>query len=93
MDKVEAYYFIQKELEKYQNMNYSDLKLLIDKPITSEITAQSTKLYQLEVQVMWDDKPKGNIRVITSIDDMSWYAFSPMSESFIMQPDRTSRSD
>jgi len=86
MDKVEAYSILQKELEKYQNMKYFDLKQLIGQAITSEITAPSTKLYQIEIQAMWDDKENEDIRVIASIDDMSWFAFSPITESIIMQP-------
>ena len=87
MDKVEAYSLINKELEKYQNMQYSELKLFINKPQTNEITSPSNKLYQTEIQVVWDDKENENIRVIASIDDTSWYAFSPINESIIMRPD------
>ncbi len=87
MDKVEAYSLINKELEKYQNMQYSELILLINNPQTNEITSPSNKLYQTEIQVVWDGKENENIRVIASIDDMSWHAFSPINESIIMRPD------
>lgn len=86
MDKVEAYNLINKELEKYQNMQYSELILLINMPQTNEISSPSNKLYQTEIQIMWDDKENENIRIIASIDDISWYAFSPISESIIMRP-------
>ena len=57
---------------------------LSNKSLTS--AGKSSTLYQLEIQVFFDDKKEENIRVIGSIDNMSWYAFSPLSESFIMSP-------
>jgi hypothetical protein len=45
--------------------------------------------YQLEVQVFWDQKTGGNVRVIGSIDDGGLRAFFPLTNSFITAPDGT----
>lgn len=45
--------------------------------------------YQGEVQVFWDDKPNGAIRVMASIDDGGWRAFVPLTADFILAPDGT----
>ena len=86
MDKVEAYTIIQEELDAYKKKPYSELVSLIDNPQTKEVRGKSSTLYQTEVQVFWDDKKEENIRIIGSIDNMSWYAFSPLTEDFIMVP-------
>lgn len=45
----------------------------------------SGAVYQFEIQVFWDDKPGGNVRVMGSIDDGGWRAFVPLCEDFIMK--------
>ena len=55
---------------------------------TLEVMGESESKYQFEIQVIWDNKPGGNLRVIVSIDDSSiWRAISPLSEDFIIAPD------
>ncbi len=42
----------------------------------------------MDLEVFWDDKRKGTIRVLVAIDDGSWrYATSPLTQSLIMAPD------
>jgi hypothetical protein len=45
--------------------------------------------YQLEIQVVWDHEPNTDLRVIGSVDDGSWRALAPVSDSFILRPDGT----
>jgi hypothetical protein len=40
----------------------------------------------LETQIVWDDKPGGDVRVLASIDDGGWRAFVPLCDSLIMTP-------
>jgi hypothetical protein len=42
--------------------------------------------YQLEVDVVWDAKPAGDIRILASIDDGGWRAFCPLSQSGLISP-------
>ena len=51
-----------------------------------EATGESGRSYQGDVQVVWDDKPAGAIRVMASIDDGGWRAFVPLTESMSMTP-------
>lgn len=90
MDKQEAQMILKLEMQKYHRMQFRELVVLIDQLINYPVQGEKGAEYQVEIQVFWDDprRPKGNIRVIGSIDDGSFrYAFSPLSSDFIMQPD------
>jgi hypothetical protein len=39
--------------------------------------------YQIEIQVFWDDRINGDLRVIGSIDDGKLRAFFPLTLDFI----------
>jgi len=87
MNKKEAKELLSNELNKYRKLDYSELRRHIDAdPYTSELKLENGNWYQFEIQVFWDDKPEGDIRVIGSVDDGGWRAFVPMSESFILAP-------
>jgi hypothetical protein len=45
-------------------------------------------VYQFEIEVFWDDKPGGDVRVMGSIANGGWRAFVPVCEDFIMSPSR-----
>jgi hypothetical protein len=87
MNKEEAKQIIGNELESLRTKPYSELVLMIDaEPITGERTGSSGNWYQIEIEVFWDHKPGGNIRVLGSIDDGGWRAFTPLCEDFIKSP-------
>jgi hypothetical protein len=87
MDKKEAKQIIRAELEAFRAKPYSELAQMIDaQPSKVERTGTSGKWYQIEIQVFWDDKPDGNIRVLGSIDDGGWTALSPLCDDFIKSP-------
>ena len=54
---------------------------------TEETTGPSGAWYQIEVQLLWDDKSQGHIRVLASIDDGGRTALYPMTDDFIVAPD------
>jgi hypothetical protein len=87
MDKREAAGVLALELEGYRAMSYGELVGLIGDPAIYERSGASGLEYQVEVQVFWDDRPKGNVRVIASVDDGGWSAFFPLTEDFIKSPD------
>ncbi len=86
MDKSEAKRVLVKHLGKYKAKTYAELKELIDELEVCEITGRSGVLYQLEVQVIWDDKPNGLIRSIAAIDDGGWRAYCPLSGGLLVSP-------
>jgi hypothetical protein len=49
--------------------------------------SKSEANYQIELNVFWDSKPGGDLRIIGSIDDSGWRAFVPLTESLIMKRD------
>ena len=46
----------------------------------------SGSAYQLEVDVFWDDKPGGQIRVAAGVDDGGLRAFFPVAHDFLVPP-------
>ena len=87
MDKKRAKSILAKQLARYRNKTYADLGRLIGQLDIFEITQPDGVIYQIEIQVMWDDKPEGDIRVMGSIDDGGWRADVPLTDSFIMTPE------
>ena len=87
MDKSEAKRVLAKHRGKYKAKTYAELKDLIDELEVCEIAGPSGVLYQIEVTVLWDDKPNGQIRVIAAIDDGGWRAYCPLSGHLLVSPD------
>jgi hypothetical protein len=87
MDKEEARPLLATEISAWRSRSYADLVGQMKEPSAFEVEGASGAKYQVEIEVFWDDKPGGNIRVICSIDDGGWRAFSPLSDDFIMAPD------
>jgi folate-binding protein YgfZ len=83
MDKIEAKQLINEELEILRAKSYKDLLDSIDTSLHYEKKGASGTLYQIELQVFWDDRPDGDLRVIGSVDDGGWRAFFPLGEDFI----------
>jgi hypothetical protein len=90
MDKQEATALIRNELGTLRVRSYDELTKLVDTPLpTTTATGPSGTSYQIELQVHWDDRPGGAIRVIGSIDDSGWRAFVPLTQDFIVAPDNS----
>jgi len=68
---------------------YSEIIARIDTEEHVTVFGASGAEYQLDAEVHWDDEPRGNVRVIGSIDDGGLRAFFPLTNSFIMAPDGT----
>ena len=86
MDTVAAQRVLDAWLAKLRAISYRELASRIDSVTTDEVTRDSERSWQLEIQVLWDDEPNGNVRVMVSIDDGGLRAFVPMTESFIKSP-------
>jgi hypothetical protein len=71
---------------KLRAVPYRELASRVDSVTTDEVTRDSERSWQLEVQVVWDDEPDGNVRVMVSIDDGGLRDFVPMTESFVKSP-------
>jgi len=87
MDKAEARETLALVMSKLRTRSYDDLRASVDEPRSEPIAAPSGVMYQLEVQVFWDDRQETNLRVMASIDDGGISSFKPLSDDFIIAPD------
>ncbi len=87
MDREKAMAVLAEQLERYRTKSYTELKDLLGQVDAYEVATADGFAYQIEIQVFWDSKPDGDIRVIGAIDDGGWRAFSPLSDDFIITPD------
>lgn len=86
MDTVAAQRVLNEWLAKLRAVPYRELASRVDSVTTDEVARDAQRSWQLEIQVLWDDEPNGNVRVMVSIDDGGLRAFVPMTESFIKSP-------
>ena len=77
MDRDEALGLLNAKLDDYRKMPYTELVSNIDSNQVIEIVGLSGVEYQIEIQVMWDHKPNGDIRVMGAIDDGGLRAVGP----------------
>ena len=87
MDNAEARGLLEQHLQSWRNRSYAELLSLRDATQTTELLGASGTKYQAEVQVFWDGRPGGALRVLASIDDGGLRAFSPLSADFIKSQD------
>ena len=86
MDNVAAQKVLHEWVTKLRSVAYRELASRVDSVTTDEVVRDSERSWQLEVQVLWDDEPEGNIRVVVSVDDGGLRAFVPITESFVKSP-------
>ena len=89
MNKIEARQLWHAQLQTCRERSHSELCSEVGQSRRFETIGQSGTSYQGKVQIFWDDKPNGAIRVLASIDDGGWRAFVPRTEDFILTPDGT----
>ena len=84
MDTSKARSVLNLQLQPYRSRTYTDLTLLIGSLEAYEVPNDDGHPYQVEIEVFWDWKPGGDIRVMGAIDDGGWSAFSPLTEDFLV---------
>ena len=88
MNTVEAKSLLENELSRYRKRSYEELLSLVDQPETFERVAPSGTIYQIEMEIFFDDDArKSTLRVSGSIDDGGWRALSPLCDDFLIAPD------
>jgi hypothetical protein len=86
VNNEEAVAILRDHLQIYRRRSYAELVALRGKPQVTKVDGSSGTKYQLEVDVNWDDRPGGNIRVLGAIDDGGSRAFKPLTHDFILAP-------
>lgn len=90
MNNREAREILAAEIATFRPKSYAELQAFINaEPNCCEQIGRTGAEYQIEIQVYWDDKPGGDIRVSGGIDDGGWRAFLPLTDSFIKRSDNT----
>ena len=88
MDNDEAVAMLERELAAIAGAPYADLVARIaDGSEIVERLAPSGTMYQMEIDVQWDSRPGGNVRVIGSVDDGQFRVLMPLTRSFIKASD------
>jgi hypothetical protein len=87
MNDREAIDLLERELAEFRQLSHAELAQRISDTLTSECVGAAGAIYQIEIQILWDDRPGGNVRVMASIDDGGWRAFAPLTRSFIKRAD------
>jgi hypothetical protein len=87
MDKEEAREILAAHVARYRAKSYVELATLIGEVQVHEAAGTSGAGYTLEFDVLWDDEPNGDIRVVGGIDDGGLRsAFSPLTDDFLLTP-------
>ena len=90
MDETEARRILDEELRSYESRSYKQLIEMVDRKLHVDRDSPSGTIYQIDVEVLWDDMKKGTIRVIGAIDDRGLPSvIIPLTQDFIMTPDGT----
>jgi hypothetical protein len=88
MNKEEALSVAREQLVHYRSQKYEQLLRLLENPDALVGVGPSGVKYHLQVEAVWDDPPKPDLRVWAVIDDGSlWRSISPLSQDFIIRPD------
>ena len=89
MNKREARNLLQEQLATYRRLPYTAPTARIGTEDHLEVVGPSGSSYQVEILVMWDGIPGGNVRVDGAVDDGGMRAFFPLCAAFFMAPDGT----
>ena len=87
MNKTEAKSLLGNGLHALAGRSFGKLVAMIGHADVKNIQGTSGANYQIELNVFWDSKPEGDLRIIGSIDDGGWRAFVPLTESLIIKRD------
>ena len=86
MDKIEAQKILSEQVERFSSRDYTELQRFVESKHVEdfEVHGASGTRYGVEVQFFWDDKHKGRVRVVGSIDDGGLRAFVPLTETVLV---------
>jgi hypothetical protein len=86
MDTAEARRLLAAKLAELRQLSYGEPPRY-QEPVCVEVIGPSGVVYQVEVEAFWDDRKRRDLRVLASIDDGGWRAFSPLCDDFIITTD------
>ena len=87
MDREEALSLLNTKLEEYRKLTYRKLAARVGDEEFPEVVGASGRQYQIEIQIVLDDKPDGAVRVLAAIDDGGWRALMPLCADLLVTSD------
>jgi hypothetical protein len=87
LDREEALKLLSAKLDDYRKLPYTEAVARVGGEEILEVTGPSGLDYQIEIQIVWDGKPGGDVRVLGAIDDGGWRAFLPLTSDLIVTRD------
>ena len=88
MNRDEALSLLNGKLDDYRQMSHAELAAKIGHEEFPEVVGSSGTEYQIEIQIRWDHKPGGDVRVMGTIDDGTFRgAFKPVCEDLLVSAD------
>jgi hypothetical protein len=85
----EARQLMYLEEARLRQLSYDELQRL-ETPIVKELVAESGNTYEIEIETIWDDRRKKNVRVLLHIEPWwgwGWLIPRKLTIDFIMAPD------
>mgnify|MGYP001814266335 FL=1 len=94
MNREEALSLLDAHLDRYRELSYAELSAKIGDEEFPEVVGASGAEYQMEIQIRWDHKPGGDVRVMGTIDDGTFRgAFKPVCSDIIVRSDEHDLDD
>ena len=93
MDEDTARSILATAMQEYRGRSYEALAASVGHIDVREVRTSDGTCYQLELQVFWEDKAGGALRVVGGIDDGGLRAFFPLTLDFLRKPDESVADD
>ena len=89
MEHTIARKLLKDELENLKTRPFSFFAQSVNRTTHKKIIGKDGAHYQIEIEVFWDTRRGGDIRVIGSVDDGQSRAAVPLTEHFVITPSGT----
>ncbi len=89
MEHTIARKLLKEELESLKTRPFSFFAQSVNRTTHKKIIGQDGAHYQIEIEIFWDNRRGGDIRVIGSVDDGHSRAAAPLKEDFVISPSGT----
>jgi hypothetical protein len=88
VDRKEALQLLEAKLDEYRRLSYAEATAKVGSEDVVEVNGPSGATYRIEVQLVWDRKPHGDVRVLGAVDDGGWRAFVPLTVDVLIRRDQ-----
>jgi hypothetical protein len=74
-------------LKHLRHRSYDELRPSVGQVFAEDVTGRDGVDYQVEVEIRWDAKAEGNIRVMVAVDGGGVSSIAPLWADLIIAPD------